>query len=508
MENTLDELTDSLDYYLEKHDSFFATSSSAIDSIRALVSKSQTLEEKVALTKQLGDQFRAVNIDSALVIYNNAVVLSKDLDPEALERLKSTVLKARLRRDALSPIRGIVHEAIADFEKISLDSIQRREDRKTYFQCGIELFSNISTLYPKSDLKTDYAMRASVMADSLLKYHRPHGLAYRMTNAHRWSLSGENSEAIAELIDTLYSLESKPALMASATSVIASYYETQPSKQEEYLYYLTLSAINDIKAGHREMTSLQKLGSEWFERGNLSRAYRCLTLAMSDAVASGSAARVLESSENLPLVTLAFKEYDRRFRNILITLVVILVCALILIVIMAAYLWRDKRRSERRRAKLVDQNASKDLYIQNILMLSSVFFERLEEFNLYVSRKIKANQINDLYSSVESRSYLNSQTEEFFKSFDVYFRTTHPKFMTNLNRLLLPDRRFAIPAPGESMSPEMRIAAFMRLGIDDSSILAKFLGLSLSTIYTYRNRLKNRAKNRDTFEEDVRNLEK
>ena len=42
----------------------------------------------------------------------------------------------------------------------------------------------------------------------------------------------------------------------------------------------------------------------------------------------------------------------------------------------------------------------------------------------------------------------------------------------------------------------------------DSQELAKFLGLSVNSVYTYRNRLKSRAINRDTFEENIRKLTK
>ena len=53
------------------------------------------------------------------------------------------------------------------------------------------------------------------------------------------------------------------------------------------------------------------------------------------------------------------------------------------------------------------------------------------------------------------------------------------------------------------LNTELRILAFLRLGIDDSEQIAQFLGLSLNTIYTYRNRLKSRAINRNTFDADV-----
>lgn len=43
----------------------------------------------------------------------------------------------------------------------------------------------------------------------------------------------------------------------------------------------------------------------------------------------------------------------------------------------------------------------------------------------------------------------------------------------------------------------------MRLGIDDCARIAKFLGLSVNTVYTYRNKLKSRAADRDNFEADI-----
>lgn len=56
------------------------------------------------------------------------------------------------------------------------------------------------------------------------------------------------------------------------------------------------------------------------------------------------------------------------------------------------------------------------------------------------------------------------------------------------------------------MTPELRIAAFLRLGISDSARIAHGLGLSVNTVYTYRNRLRGRAVDRDSFERDLREI--
>ena len=56
------------------------------------------------------------------------------------------------------------------------------------------------------------------------------------------------------------------------------------------------------------------------------------------------------------------------------------------------------------------------------------------------------------------------------------------------------------------MSPELRIYAFVRLGVDQSPKIAQILNYSVNTVYAYRNRMRNRAIDRDNFDSDVANL--
>ena len=56
------------------------------------------------------------------------------------------------------------------------------------------------------------------------------------------------------------------------------------------------------------------------------------------------------------------------------------------------------------------------------------------------------------------------------------------------------------------LNTDLRILAFMRLGIEDSSRIAQVLNYSLNTIYAYRNRMKARAIDRENFEKDIMNI--
>ena len=115
---------------------------------------------------------------------------------------------------------------------------------------------------------------------------------------------------------------------------------------------------------------------------------------------------------------------------------------------------------------------------------------------------IKAGQVKDLYADVEKGLFRQTLQEKFFEEFDSNFLEDFPGFFEKLNELLLPERRLTV-APGTSLTPELRIAAFMRLGVNDSAKLAQVLNLSLNTIYTYRNRLRGRAADRENFERNI-----
>lgn len=132
--------------------------------------------------------------------------------------------------------------------------------------------------------------------------------------------------------------------------------------------------------------------------------------------------------------------------------------------------------------------------------------EKLDDYNKLVGRKIAAGQIDDLYKLVKSGKFLDDQSKMFYEIFDNSFVHMFPTFIDEVNALLEPDKGLEQLSEPIKLTPELRILAFMRLGLDDSAQIARFLGLSLNTVYTYRNRMKSRAKNRATFENDIMNI--
>lgn len=166
---------------------------------------------------------------------------------------------------------------------------------------------------------------------------------------------------------------------------------------------------------------------------------------------------------------------------------------------------KARRRLAHVKSELTRIDSSKDRYIRELISLCGVYLAALDNFNKLAGRKIKVGQVNDLLDMIESGKIIREQLQKFYEVFDETFLLVYPCFIERVNALLYEDRQLTL-SDGGYLSTELRILAFMRLGVNDSTQIAKFLGLSLNTVYTYRNKVKSRALNRDTFDEDVMNI--
>lgn len=117
-------------------------------------------------------------------------------------------------------------------------------------------------------------------------------------------------------------------------------------------------------------------------------------------------------------------------------------------------------------------------------------------------KKSKHRQIEDLIKLTRSPKFADEQHKRFYENFDGAFLHIYPNFVEEFNSLLQPAERVEIKEPGK-LTPELRIFAFLRMGVEDSTKIAGFLNFSVNTIYAYRNKMKNKALNRDSFERDV-----
>ena len=128
--------------------------------------------------------------------------------------------------------------------------------------------------------------------------------------------------------------------------------------------------------------------------------------------------------------------------------------------------------------------------------------ERLDNFSKIVTRKITAGQVEELLKMAKTNKFTEGQHKQFYDIFDATFLHIYPTFIDEFNNLLIPEEQIIIKEPGH-LTTELRIYAFLRMGVEDSTKIASFLNYSVNTIYTYRNKIKSKAKDRETFETSV-----
>ena len=137
--------------------------------------------------------------------------------------------------------------------------------------------------------------------------------------------------------------------------------------------------------------------------------------------------------------------------------------------------------------------------------LCAAYIDKLNKYQDLVKRKVKAKQVDDLLKIANSSKMSDSDARQFFVNFDTAFLTLYPNFVSEFN-MLLREGEEIVPAKGEILNTELRIYALVRLGIKDSSRIATLLCYSPQTIYNYRTTVKNKAKNREEFEEQVKKV--
>ena len=155
--------------------------------------------------------------------------------------------------------------------------------------------------------------------------------------------------------------------------------------------------------------------------------------------------------------------------------------------------------------ELENTNTKRELMAKAFIMLCYQYIEQLESQRKLVIRKIRANQQNELLSILSSSKRSTEENQNFLSQFDKIFLSLYPSFVKELNSLLIPEAQIELKEDNE-LTPSLRVAALVRLGVTESPKIAGILSYSLQTIYNYRSTLKNSAIDKEHFEENLQKL--
>ena len=373
--------------------------------------------------------------------------------------------------------------------------------RTEYLDTGRQLYSYMAAFAESGTFFDQYSLMLNFYRNEQIRSLPKNSPLYNEFLAEHYYAQGLTDRAknlFDEIIKTVPETDNVYARAAANMAII----KHAEGIEDEAAYYLALSAISDIKSSVKENTALQKLALYLYLQGDIDHAYQYISASLADAVFCNARLRTNEVSRLMPLIDGAYKvQLDAKQHNLMIAVIIVSLLSVGMIVAIVMIL-KQMRRLHQVRLHLRNANSIKDEYIGHFLELCSIYIDRLDNFCKVVVRKITAGQAEELVKLTKSSKFAEDQHKLFYENFDSAFLHIYPTFIDEFNALLQPEERIEVKEPGK-LTTELRIFAFLRMGVDDSAKVARFLHYSVNTIYEYRNKVKNKAIDRTNFEADV-----
>ena len=156
--------------------------------------------------------------------------------------------------------------------------------------------------------------------------------------------------------------------------------------------------------------------------------------------------------------------------------------------------------------KVEENSRLKEAYIGRYMDQCMMQIDSLDTYRKSLLKLAAGGKNEELKNRLKATDTVDDRLKGFYENFDTTFLNLFPNFVDDFNALLLPEEAI-IPKKRGTLNTELRIFALIRLGITDSDKIARFLRYSVTTIYNYRTKVRNKARgDRSLLEDAVRTI--
>ncbi|MDE5790302.1 MAG: hypothetical protein K2H96_03625 [Muribaculaceae bacterium] len=400
---------------------------------------------------------------------------------------------------------GYFSAAILTYDTIRMEGASK-EDMLAYWYTGRQMYSNLCNYIGEGKgLYEMYQAKEDECVDSLIA-NLPKDNEFRAFLIAGEYINNGKDKLAQEELQPLFTKLSKGSQIYGMTAfqLAQAYRRTDPTK---YAAHLALASESDVIGGINDGFALPSLSELLYKEKHYQEAFRYINFAMNDAYLGKARMRLVNIASLVPSIDEAYRNEINASLSDFTLYALMVSVILILLIVSLAFLLREMRKRRLAHSQLASLSKMKDSYIRDFIGLCSAYSEKYDLLAKTVTRKITAGQGQDLLKLVKNGKASESENEEFYQTIDRVFMSLYPEFIEQINNLLEPEQRYDIDKNSESLNPELRIYGFVRLGVTESAKIAKILNYSANTVYSYRNRMRNKAINRDTFDEDVMKID-
>lgn len=495
VEQTLKEL----DKYIETSDTYIKEKNYRINRLRRRLQEISAEKQELTafdLNYELFEEYQSFKYDSAYFYANRSLNLARGLnDADKIVRAQCAIVFCHMSS-------GLFVEAFNEMEKVDISETSIMT-RANFYALYNRLYYDASDFNNSEEWSHLYTELGTAYADSLIAIVPSDSYEYAFAKAQCQIKHWHYNECIGSYKQILQDFEVSAHNKAIINSSIGGAYRIL-GQNDSAVVYLAKAAINDIESATKETTALYRLAEILCERGDTERAYTYIHTALADADFYNARHRKLSINPILPIIEQARMDAITRQKNQMA--MIIWLCIMLIAVLLAGafIILKQYRKIKRRSNQLREANRIKEEYIGHSFYVNSEYIAEVEELYKTIHQKIVAHQYDDL-RDVSRLSKVNKKRESMYESFDKCFLKLFPSFVIEYAKLF-PEGY--IDPNATALTPEMRIFALIRLGINDSERISKFLNYSVHTIYTYKTRVKTKSiVTNEEFEARIKSVE-
>ena len=519
-------LYERLDSVIANRAEYEANKEKRLHNIKFGINYVSNATDKLRIYERLVNEYTPYKYDSAMVYVQKAINLAKQIDSSEYYT-QFQIIKARLL-----VFRGFYIEAKEILEKLEIPPTNRHLNY--LYNCSLSaLYFNLNISTKNSEYCQRYSTLFQEYIDKAIEYCPKKDAQYYYMKGVQLYSKGTIRDISTCFNKAMSLLEPDSRLYAmSAYALSKAYDKSHQSELQER--YLLLAAISDVMASTNESLALQDVALSLYKNKNdLDKAREYINQTLKDAQEYNSRLQRVELYANLNVILSAYNEKLQKhstWQNVAIIsilgLMAIIVAAIVFVVrknhllklketelkTLTKQLSADNKQRKKDNKALQDSNdefkytnAKRESMANAFIMLCYQYIERLDYQRKLVIRKIKANQQNELLSTLSSSKRSAEESQNFFSQFDKIFLSLYPSFVKELNTLLTPEAQIQLKEDNE-LTPTLRVAALIRLDVTESAKIAGILSYSPQTIYNYRSTLKNSAIDKEHFEENLQKV--
>jgi hypothetical protein len=420
---------------------------------------------------------------------------------------------------------GLFKETLEELNSINTSALPAKDKAEYYFLKARSYF-DLSDYDRSRDYSAIYDPKGIKCIDSALVLSAPGSISYLELKGLKDLRKSDYADGEATYI-ALLNLPGVTSHQFAVNACCLSYIYEIKGPQEKSIQLLIKAAITDIQSATKETVASYKLADILYKKGDIKNAYIYIKQAMDEATFFGALHRQVKISSILPIIEAQWINQIEHQKKLLymysfiITLLVIFVIAFAYIIFRQlkklriaddliksanVSLQESNQALEELNRNLSIANKIKNEYIGYYFNINSIYIEKLESFQKSLDKKLSSKRYEDAQAAVKNLN-LENERLQLFHTFDKIFLRLFPDFIHKFDTLFNPGEEICIPE-GQLLSTEHRIFALIRMGIHDNDRIAKLLGYSVNTIYSYKNRIKNRSFiPNDEFDDRVMEIE-